>query len=339
MRSTRRQFVGGLVASAACGTDATLAAEPIVEPEAAVVDEQLPAWRMAMGPLEDLSPDQAAWLVDAAGHEPPSARALAIAARHHEAEQTVVDYLLERPNRPTPERRTLVLCPLGNFPFDVIELGGLVGLVRTPPLGELADLLSTSFGLPVEVLPERPLESRLFLSRRRGDVLQVDVHSLLEDLAPELPEHAYAMLALVNIDLYASPEQHYAFGWSMHRGRLGVASFARFNPSLDGGGVRPDDLDRVICHRSARLLAHEVAHMFGLAHCTYFRCLLGPVDVLADLDALAAHLCPVCRMKLLRGADVDPIATTCATVASLEKLQLADDAAWARLRTRSIHVG
>jgi archaemetzincin len=332
--STRRHFIGGLVATAACA-DASRPSEIERAPEVGEASPPRPVWRAALGPVEDLDPQHAQWLVDADHYEPASERVLAVAARHEEPQQSVLDFLVDAPNKVADPRRTIVLCPLGSFPFDVIELGGFVGVVRTPPLHEIAALVAATFGMSVEVLPPRPLESRTFISREQQNKQQVDVHSLLRDMAPELPDHAYAMLVLVNADLFATPEQHYAFGWSQHRGRLGVASFARFDPALHGGHP-PDGLELAIRHRAARLVTHEIAHMFGLAHCTYFRCLLAPVDVLDDLDSLAMHPCPVCQAKLLRVGGVDPIAAVRGTIAPLEQLGLVADAAWAMRRISAI---
>jgi archaemetzincin len=220
--------------------------------------------------------------------------------RHVELPQSVADYLRSEPHPITSERRTLVLQPLGHFPFDVVEGEDFVGLVRTPALEELAAVIAAGFGLPVEVLPARPLQPSALASRQRGAITQIDARALLSAVKSDLPPHAYAMLTLVNVDLFAVPEQHYAFGWSLHHGRHGIASFARFDPSFHGGW-RPDDLEPTILRRSVRLLGHELAHMFGLTHCNYARCLLGPVDVIEDLDALAVQPCAVCQCKLLRG--------------------------------------
>jgi archaemetzincin len=334
VRATRRGFVGGLLASTACIAEGPQVVAPkLLAPAPAPAPP--PTWRLALGPTEDLRPEHAAWLTDVGHHELASDRVLAIAKRHEESPQTVLDFIASAPNRPTEERNTLVIKPLGKYPFDVVEQGGLVGLVRSPPLAWLGDLLTAQFGLPVELLPPEPLEDRTFTSRTRGGDFQLDVHSLLRDVRPDLPSHAYAMLVLVNVDMYASPEQQYAFGWSMHRGRLGVASFARFDPAFHGG-QRPDDLEQAIRHRAARLVSHEVAHMFGLEHCTYFRCLLGPVDVIDDLDSLAAHPCPVCQCKLLRGGGVDPVRAAKQTIAPLEQLGLVADADWASRRVTAI---
>jgi archaemetzincin len=38
--------------------------------------------------------------------------------------------------------------------------------------------------------------------------------------------------------------------------------------------------------------------MFGLAHCTYFNCLMNGSNHLAESDRRPLHLCPVCLRKL-----------------------------------------
>lgn len=335
---SRRRFAGSVIGVAACAADTLPSLEGAPQgpesrgvPSARVPEPRAPAWRAAIGPLDDLPPELRGWLGDPRGHEPPPPRVAAVMRRHGEVSHTVAEYVAAAPNPVTTERHTLVLQPVGSFPFDVVEGDDFVGLVRTPKLEELAAVLGASFGLPVELLPAVPLESFTLVSRRRHRITQFDTGALLRTVATVMPPHAYAMLTLVNVDLFAVPEQHYAFGWSLHRGRQGVASFARFDPSFHGGR-RDDDLEQAIARRSVRLLRHECAHMFGLTHCDAFRCVLNPVDVLDDLDALAVHPCPVCQCKLLRGAGVDPVAALGASIGPLERMGLWDDAAWARRR-------
>ncbi|MBL8945206.1 MAG: hypothetical protein JNK45_18715 [Myxococcales bacterium] len=325
MSWSRRRMTLGLLASASCGSSEDLgrAQTPPTAP--------VSAWRRALGPVDDLAPEHASWLLDARAYAQTDARTLAIARRHGERSQGVDEHLAAAPNPVVDGRSTLVVQPLGGFPFDVIEGNDFVGLVRTPPLADLAAVLAATFGLAVEVLPARPLVLDSVSGRTRRGFTQLDAQSVLHSVAAELPPHAYAMLTLVNHDLYALPEQDYAFGWSLHRDRQGVASFARFDPSFHGG-LRPDDLEQAILRRSVRLLLHECAHMFGLTHCTYFRCALGPIDVLADLDARPPYPCPVCQCKLLRSAGVDPIAAVRRSVAVFAQLGLHDEAAWGRRR-------
>jgi len=47
--------------------------------------------------------------------------------------------------------------------------------------------------------------------------------------------------------------------------------------------------------RSAKILLHEIGHLFGIAHCEYFQCLMNHNVV---LDAVPCILCPICLNKL-----------------------------------------
>ena len=50
--------------------------------------------------------------------------------------------------------------------------------------------------------------------------------------------------------------------------------------------------------RSAKVLSHEMTHMFGLQHCVFYECLMNGSNHLAETDSRPMHLCPVCLRKL-----------------------------------------
>ena len=54
----------------------------------------------------------------------------------------------------------------------------------------------------------------------------------------------------------------------------------------------------LLLRRSCKVLAHETGHVFGLAHCTYFSCLMNGSNHLVESDRRPLHLCPVCLRKL-----------------------------------------
>lgn len=324
---TRRQFAAALVPALACAFDPlpTETARSEAPPRRTATRTTPPPpqpWQVALGELDDLDPAQRRWLLDGDGHEPASERALAIMHRHGERSRSVGEHLAMRPNHLDDRRHALVLQPIGSFPFDVVEGYDFVGLVRSPPLTDLADVLNAMFGMQIEIPGAQTFVAADHPSRVRDGLLQYDAMAWLERLGRDVPDHAYGMLALVNVDLFAWVEQQYAFGWTLHHERRGIASFARLDPSFVGGR-RPDDLDGAILRRSLRLVAHECAHLFGLTHCTFFRCLLGPVDDLSDLDALALRPCPVCQCKLLRTAGIDPVAAGAATDDAFARLGIA----------------
>lgn len=288
-----------------------------------------------LGPLDGLEGAALRCFTDTAGFEPlPPARAGSWRALRPEPAQDVAQYLATGPNVPAPPRDRIVLMPLGHFPFDVIADEDFVGLVRAPELLTLARFVEATFGLATEVLPAAPLPDDLPTRVHRG-ARQTDALALLDRLAPRLPAQAHGLLALVTVDLFVWPEQQFAFGYSTFTERLGIAGFARFDPSYHGGPA-PHDLPGTVLRRSLRVVAHEVAHLFGLAHCQYYRCLCNGVADLAELDALPPWLCPVCLRKLQRSTGLDPIAQHRRVLRVFDQLALRDDAAWMRDRLARI---
>ena len=54
-------------------------------------------------------------------------------------------------------------------------------------------------------------------------------------------------------------------------------------------------------------MTHELGHMLGMKHCTYFSCVMNGSNSLPETDAQPAALCPVCLHKLLVATGVDPL--------------------------------
>ncbi len=57
--------------------------------------------------------------------------------------------------------------------------------------------------------------------------------------------------------------------------------------------------------RSCKVLAHETSHLFGIAHCIYFRCLMNGSNHLGESDSRPLHLCPVDLRKLYESIGFD----------------------------------
>lgn len=252
-----------------------------------------------------------------------------------EPAQSVAEFLDSAPNVREAPRERLVLLPLGRFPFEVIVGTEYVGLVRTPPLADIAAVLAAFFATPTDLLPEAPLpESGLPWREVRGH-RQHDARRLLAAVAPRLPPDAYGMLTLVNVDLFVAPEQQYAFGWSTFQERLAVVGFSRFDPSFFGGAA-PSDLSGTILRRSLRVAVHEVGHLFGLAHCQAFRCVMNGVADVDELDAIPLRMCPVCLRKLHLVTGLDVRARDAELQRVFDALALPEEAHWLGERARRL---
>ncbi len=190
-------------------------------------------------------------------------------ANHHEAGQTFDGFVRSSPNRPTAQRHTIYLQPLGQM----------------ANLDRLKEFTAAFFMLPVVVREPVDLSKAHITSRAnpytgQRQLLTTDILNLLRR---QLPPDAFCMLGITVIDLYPEASWNFVFGQAALRERVGVYSFARYGSVLQ---------------RSFKVVVHETSHMFGIEHCIYFRCVLNGSNHLDEADARPMHLCPVDLRKL-----------------------------------------
>lgn len=209
-------------------------------------------------------------------------------AVHPEAGQTFDDFLNEGAHKPGTLRHKIYLQPLGLFQEG-----------RSPSLQLLQDYGAAYFDMIVELLPalsldSLPLTSRINPLTGTRQVLTKDILALLKE---RLPGDAFCLLAVTMEDLYPDPSWNFVFGQASIEKRVGVFSFARYDPAFYGE-VRGKDYRRLLLRRSCKVLAHEIGHMFSLQHCVFFRCVMNGSNHLQESDARPLSLCPVCLRKL-----------------------------------------
>jgi archaemetzincin len=207
---------------------------------------------------------------------------------HPERGQTFIGYCTAGFNRPNAVRNVIYLLPLGDFPPD-----------SSPPLEDLRAYAEAYFQLSVKILTAVPIDEDK-LSPRTNEYTQkrqLLSTGILSYLKTQLPSDAYCLLGVTMEDLYPAPAWNYVFGQASLTNRVGIYSFARYDPAFFGK-ARPPDYRLLILQRSCKVLAHETAHMFGLPHCIYFECLMDGSNNLEETDAGPHHLCPVCLRKL-----------------------------------------
>ena len=247
-------------------------------------------------------------------------------AAHHEDGQTFDEFVRSRPNRPDKTRATLYLQPLGEFPKD-----------RSPSLDRLREFAAAFFGMKVEVLPPVDISAVRLTTRknpytRNRQILTDDVLRFLKQrLAPD----AFCLLGITMEDLYPAESWNFVFGQASRHERVGVYSFARYDPAFYGQG-RGKDYEQLLLRRSCKVLAHETGHMFGLDHCIYFRCVLNGSNHLEESDARPMHLCPVCLHKLQWSIGFDVVKRYAALARFYRRAGIDDEARWTADRLKHI---
>lgn len=216
-------------------------------------------------------------------------------AAHDEPGQTFEQFLGAERNVPDTRRSTIYLLPLDTFTHR-----------DDPSLPWLAAFTEAYFGMPVVLLPVLDDSLRTFETRLNpwGKQRQLHAGDILEQLMRRVPDDAYCMLAVTMVDLYPDESWNFVFGYAAYTERVGVFSFARYHPRFHA--ERPDSNSRsLVLLRSAKIIAHEVGHMFGMAHCTAYLCAMNGCNHLAEADRQPLHLCPVCRRKLAHAVGCD----------------------------------
>ena len=79
--------------------------------------------------------------------------------------------------------------------------------------------------------------------------------------------------------------------------------------------------------------------MFGLTHCTYWRCVVAGSNSQEETDRSPLHACPVCLRKLYWAIQFDPAAREDALASEFAALGITDEAAWSTARAAWIRNG
>jgi len=250
---------------------------------------------------------------------------------HDEPGQTFGAYLRERPNLATSERNIIYLQPIGNY-----------GGSDAPGVDVLASFMEAYFGLRVRVLPVMvpgPGEVEQRIAEHSGEVqwLATDILDVMQE---RVPEDAYAVLGITEVDLWPGEGWNFVFGMARLRDRVGVHSIARYDPGAHGisDGSAQEDRKLLILRRSLKVVAHETGHMFGIRHCTHHMCVMNGSNSLDETDASPLHACPHELRKLEHAVGFDHVERYEALESFYSAHGLEREARWVRSRLDRVRV-
>ncbi len=249
-------------------------------------------------------------------------------AEHFEKGQTFDDFTKATPNKPTRHRNKIYLQPLGEF------IDG-----QSPSLEGLKTYVAAYFGMDVMILPVllisgSKLSTRINPFSRNRQIL---TPTILVFLKRRLPADAFCILAVTMEDLYPHPSWNFVFGQASAQNRVGVFSFARYDPVFYGE-ERGENYQELLLRRSCKVLVHEMAHMFSLVHCIFFNCVMNGSNHLQESDARPLHLCPVCLHKLQFSIGFDVVDRYSKLLIFYETIGFGHEARWVSNRLKKISV-
>ncbi|HLX63206.1 MAG TPA: archaemetzincin [Planctomycetota bacterium] len=249
---------------------------------------------------------------------------------YHEKPQSFDEYRIKWHVRPTTERRTIVLQPLGEMNDEQKKL-----------LDEMREYAEIFFQLPARI--EKPLELKLDDSSKQltrkvplgrrlpGYELQYCAERILDSLLMQrVPKDAVVYLGITMQDLYAD-DLNYVFGLGDVRARVGVYSFVRYFPEFWNQPRQPG-AERTALLRACKVLNHETGHMFGLLHCIFYDCSMNGSMSLQEIDSAPVHFCPICQRKLQWNIGFDTEKQLKELQAFYAKHNLKDEAAFTAAR-------
>ena len=247
-------------------------------------------------------------------------------AVHNELGQTFEEFKASQPNRPGQNQHVIYLQPLGDFMPE-----------QSPSNDKLREFAAAFFAMEVKVLPPVKIDHSTFFTRRNPitNNPQILTGDVLNFLKARIPADAFCILAITMEDLYPEPSWNFVFGQASVRERVGVYSFARYDAAFYGA-PRASGYEALLLRRSFKVLAHETGHMFGLAHCTYFNCLMNGSNHLVEADRRPLHLCPVCLRKLQWSIGFDVLKRYSALEGIYRANGFTDEADWFMRRLKSL---
>ena len=216
---------------------------------------------------------------------------------HNQSEngQTFSQFLSDNSNKKLGNRKTIYINPLQKMEENFLK-------------NCLLYCKAFFYPMKVEIVNLASLKSLHIESRINEYTNKIQYHAgeINSKMSKLVPNDAHCVLSILLDDLYPKKEWNFVFGQASYYNRVGVFSFARFNPKFwDEEG--PTNLENYLLYRSCSTLVHEICHTFGIKHCIFYSCLMNGSNTLEEQAKRPLIECPVCFRKLQYSIGFDPL--------------------------------
>ena len=146
---------------------------------------------------------------------------------------------------------------------------------------------------------------------------QLNACTIIEKLYRKMPEDAYCLIALTDVDLYNDVrvikprkwiyyppvyKNDFCYELNSYKYWIGLCSIARFDPMFGKEG-QPSENEKAnfffkLLKRSIKMVVKNIGHMFGLKNCIFFRCVMNGFGSMKEFDSRPVEVCPCCLRKI-----------------------------------------
>lgn len=161
-----------------------------------------------------------------------------------------------------------------------------VGKVREDFCKKIEEELNIFFTLPKKTL--QPIEHPTYAYHSvRGQYL---ASKILQEVENFLPSDGLKIIGITNVDL-CTLVREFVFGVATLGGVSALVSLFRLRAEFYGF---PSDED-LLLKRTIKEVNHELAHTFGLTHCSNSFCVMHFSNSINQIDTKSLNFCETCR--------------------------------------------
>ena len=146
---------------------------------------------------------------------------------------------------------------------------------------------------------------------------QLNACTIIEKLYKKMPEDAYCLIGITDVDLYNDVrvikprkwiyypppyKNDFCYELNSYKYWVSLCSIARFDPmfAID---EQPSEEEKAkfffkLVKRSIKMVVKNIGHMFGLKNCIFFSCVMNGFGSMKEFDSRPVEVCPCCLRKI-----------------------------------------